>query len=35
MLWAAPGTDWILLCDALFTARFVLFLLGPARRRAD
>jgi hypothetical protein len=29
---AAPGTGWILLGDMLFTAFFVLFLLGPARR---
>ena len=29
---AAPGTGWILLGDGLFTAAFVLFLLGPARQ---
>jgi hypothetical protein len=30
---AVPGTGWILLGDAAFTALFVVFLLGPARKQ--
>ncbi len=30
---AVAGTGWILLGDAVFTAMFVVFLLGPARKR--
>jgi hypothetical protein len=31
---AAPGTGWILLGDAIFTALFMVFLLGPVHRGA-
>lgn len=30
---AAPGTGWVLLGDAVFTALFILFLLGPGRQQ--
>lgn len=32
---AVPGTGMILTGDALFTALFLVFLLGPARRKSD